>query len=50
MSPEELAVAAPGSGIPFIPEQHPRDVMSPADLLEYYDNLQSEKSEQIEEI
>lgn len=45
----ELPEAKPGVGIPFIPPQHPKVVMSPADLIEYYDNLQSQESEQIQE-
>lgn len=49
-NPDEFPVAKPGVGIPFFPPQLPKDIMSPADLIEYYDNLQSEESEQIEEI
>lgn len=46
---DDFPEAVPGAGEPFIPPKHPKDIMSPAELIEYYDELQSINSDIIEE-
>lgn len=45
----EFPEARPGVGVPFTPPKHPKDVMSPDELIEYYSNLQIETVNNIEE-
>ena len=49
MEPEEFLEARPDAGTPFIPPRHPFDVMSPADLIEYYANFDENSSVNTEE-
>lgn len=49
MEPEEPLEAKPDTGTPFIPTRHPLDVMSPADLIEYYAKFDENSPINIEE-